>query len=78
MKKYIVMKEEIRCMSDRKITEYRFFTLFFAIKKAKKIGREIGKEFRSQDRVFIKKGKEYYNPNRKWNIGFGMTWTIYE
>lgn len=75
MKKYTVIKEEIKTMQDRTTTEYKFWTLFFAIRKAKKIGKSIAKKFHSQDRVFIKKEETFYNPDKKWSEYYGISWS---
>lgn len=74
-KQYTVIEENIRSRDDKDIKIYEFYTLFFAICKAKKIGKVISNKFHSQDRVFVKKGKVYYNPNNIQSEYFGISWS---
>lgn len=75
MKRYCVIKEKIDIDGSRIYTKYYFIFKFFAIRKAKKIAKEINKKFHNQDRVFIMKGNQYFNPDMKYTEYFGVSWT---
>jgi len=75
MKKYCVIEEKIDPDCIRSYNKYYFYFRFFAIKKARRIAKRISKVFHNQDRVFIKKGDLYFNPDKKYVNGYGICWT---
>lgn len=72
--KYCVIEEHFDPNGERSYTKHHFYFKFLAIWKARRIAKRISKIFLNQDRVFIKKGVRYFNPDEKY-AGYGICWT---
>jgi len=67
-----VITEHFGIKREYEIT--RCSTLEEAITKAMEFSDKIKKVFHSQDRVFVKVGNLYYNPNKLFSNGIGVSW----
>jgi len=74
-KKYCVIEEKFDPDGERSYKKSYFHFQFLAIWKARRIAKRILKVFHNQDRVFIKKGNFYFNPDRKYTKAYGLCWT---
>jgi len=72
--KYCVIEEKIDSSCVRSYIKHNFYFRFFAILKARRIAKRIMNVFHNQDRVFIKRGDLYFNPDEKY-AKYGLCWT---
>jgi len=68
-----VIKETFDC--GRRCEKLGYSALEEATIKAMELSKEINKVFHSQDRVFVKVGNLFYNPNKLFSDGIGVSWT---
>lgn len=69
-----VVKEHFNCDCERTYENIGCKTLNEAVDKAQEVAKEFDKIFHNQDRVFIKVGNLYYNPDRQLSDMMGVAW----
>lgn len=69
-----VVEEHFAPDGQRSYTHTTCSSLEEAETWAGQVAERLQKVFHNQDRVFIKVGDVYYNPNKRFSDGYGMSW----